>query len=147
MKKPILLLFSSLSPPFLYVVHRNTWVKKKTKTGKNFNKNSLHRILTNRKYIGIYEYNGFKTENAIPQLIDNKIFDKVQERLAVNKVAPSRQRAKTSYLLTTKLYCGYCKEMMIGYSGTSKTGRLYNYYVCKNAKLKLCNKKKEKVNE
>ena len=26
-----LLLFSSLSPPFLYVVHRNTWVKKKTK--------------------------------------------------------------------------------------------------------------------
>ena len=114
---------------------------KKTKTGKNFNKNNLHRILTNRKYIGIYEYNGFKTENAIPQLIDNKIFDKVQERLAVNKVAPSRQRAKTSYLLTTKLYCGYCKEMMIGYSGTSKTGRLYNYYVCKNAKLKLCNKK------
>lgn len=114
---------------------------KKTKTGKKFNKNSLHRILTNKKYIGTYEYNGYEVPNAIPQLIDNKTFNIVQEKLVLNKKAPSRRKSKTTYLLTTKLFCGHCKEMMTGYSGTSKTGILYHYYVCKNSKLKLCNKK------
>lgn len=31
--------------------------------------------------------------------------------------------------------------MMIGYSGTSKTGRSYHYYICKNARKKKCDKK------
>ncbi len=30
--------------------------------------------------------------------------------------------------------------MMIGSSGYSKTGKIYNYYVCKNAKKKICDK-------
>ena len=45
------------------------------------------------------------------------------------------------YLLTTKLFCGHCKEMMVGYGGTSKTGRQYHYYMCKNARRKKCGKK------
>ena len=31
-----------------------------------------------------------------------------------NKKAPARARAKVEYLLTTKLFCGHCKEMMTG---------------------------------
>lgn len=43
--------------------------------------------------------------------------------------------------MTTKLFCGYCKEMMVGYGGTGKSGRQYHYYNCKNAKKKKCRKK------
>ena len=31
--------------------------------------------------------------------------------------------------------------MMVGYGGTSKTGRQYHYYMCKNARRKKCGKK------
>lgn len=61
--------------------------------------------------------------------------------LTATKKAPVRSRGKEEYLLTTKLFCGYCKEMMIGYGGTSKSGKAYHYYACKNTKKKLCHKK------
>ncbi len=58
-----------------------------------------------------------------------------------NKNAPARTHGEGEYLLTTKLFCGHCKEMMVGYGGTSKTGRQYHYYMCKNARRKKCGKK------
>ena len=46
------------------------------------------------------------------------------------------------YLLTTKLFCGYCKAAMTGISGTSKTERKYHYYQCvTNRRDKSCDKK------
>ena len=54
---------------------------------------------------------------------------------------PGRVKAKEEYLLTTKLFCGYCKELMVGYKGTSKSGRSYHYYCCKKARQHLCQKK------
>ena len=113
----------------------------KTVTGGDFNKNSIRNILLNKKYIGIYTYNGNDTYDGIPRIIDNNTFNKVQEIMFKNKKAPARARAKTEYLLTTKLFCGHCKDLMTGYSGTSKTGKLHNYYMCNNARKKLCNKK------
>ena len=113
----------------------------KTSVGGEFNKNSIRNILLNKKYIGIYTYNGKETIDGIPRIIDDDTFNKVQEIMFKNKKAPARARAKTDYLLTTKLFCGHCKEMMTGYSGTSKTGKLHNYYMCNNARKKLCDKK------
>ena len=105
----------------------------KTSIGKQFNKNSIRNILTNKRYIGIYTYNGIDTIDGIPRIIDNESFEKVQDKIQVNKNAPQKEKAKTEYLLTTKLFCGYCKEMMTGYSSTSKSGKLYTYYMCKSA--------------
>lgn len=113
----------------------------KTSVGGDFNKNSIRKILLNKKYIGIYTYNGVETIDGIPRIIDDETFNKTQEIMFKNKKAPARARAKTDYLLTTKLFCGHCKEMMTGYSGTSKTGKLHSYYMCNNAKKKQCNKK------
>ncbi len=118
----------------------------KTSTGNEFNKNSIRNILINKRYIGIYTYNGIDTANAIPRIIDDETFYKVQDIMLKNKKAPARARAKNEYLLTTKLFCGHCKDMMTGFSGTSKTGRLYNYYTCRNAKIKLCDKKNVQKN-
>lgn len=113
----------------------------KTAYGNVFNKNSIRTILTNKRYNGIYSYNGVDVKGGIPQIVDDKTFDLVQERMGVNKKAPARARAKTEYLLTTKLFCGHCKEMMTGTSGKSRNGHLHCYYGCVGARKKICNKK------
>lgn len=113
----------------------------KTSTGAAFNKNSLRKILTNKRYIGVYTYNGTETPGGIPRIVSDELFNKVAEMMEKNKKAPARARAKEEYLLTTKLFCGHCKEMMTGISGTSKTGAIHNYYTCNGRKKKLCSKK------
>ena len=47
------------------------------------------------------------------------------------------------YLLTGKLFCGYCKGAMVGVSGTGKHGELHYYYACKSrrADKNSCSKK------
>ena len=113
----------------------------KTLQGNTFNKNSLTRMLRNKRYTGVYIYKDQETPGGMPRIISDELFERVQRILDKNKAAPARSRGKEEYLLTTKLFCGYCKEMMVGYSGKSMTGAKYCYYACKNAKKKLCEKK------
>ena len=65
----------------------------KTSFGNDFNKNSLHRILLNTKYRGIYTYNGVESQDAIPRIISDRLFKKVQEMMAKNKQSPARSRS------------------------------------------------------
>jgi len=113
----------------------------KTSRGVAFNKNSLRVMLRNKRYLGIYTYKGEETDVRIPQIIPNELFERVQMMLEKNKKAPARAKAKAKYLLTTKMFCGHCKEPMTGESGTSKTGKMYHYYKCVLARQKKCTKK------
>jgi len=115
--------------------------KVKTSLGKEFNKNSLHRILRNKRYIGFYIYKDTETPDGMPRILEDELFERVQYILDRNKKAPARSRGKEEYLLTTKLFCGYCREMMTGYGGTGKLGKSYFYYACNNMKKKKCKKK------
>lgn len=115
--------------------------KIKTSLGKDFRPNSLSHLLSNKRYIGIYLYNGQETPGGMPRILDDDLFYRVQTLLHKNKAAPARAHGEGEYLLTTKLFCGYCKEMMVGYGGTGKSGRQYHYYNCKNARKKKCQKK------
>lgn len=115
-----------------------------TAKGMSFNKNSLHTMLKNRKYLGIYIFNGYEIPDGMPQIIDKDLFNKVQEKMLANKKAPARARAKAEYILSGKLFCGYCKEKMVGHSSNqiSKKGIIFNYYKCKNSGgQKPCKKK------
>lgn len=107
----------------------------KTSRGVAFNKSSLHTMLCNRKYLGIYIYDGREIPGGLPQIIDEDLFNKVAKKMEPNKKNPGRARAKAEYLLTTKLFCGYCKEKMVGHSSNqiSKKGIIFNYYKCKNS--------------
>ncbi len=60
-----------------------------------------------------------------------------------NKKAPARHKAEDDYLLTTKLFCGYCGAYLCGESGTSRTGVVHHYYKCVSVKKKRteCHKK------
>ena len=93
-------------------------------------------MLSNRRYIGELRLRDVVQPNAIPALVSEELFNKVQEKLAKNKKAPARHKAEESYLLTTKLYCGKCGAMMFGESGVSHTGKMYTYYKCAAAKKK-----------
>lgn len=114
----------------------------KTSKGAPFNKNSLSKMLQNKRYIGTYTYKGSEKPDKMPRIIEDDLFERVQEIMNKNRKAPARARAKIEYLLTTKLFCGHCKDMMTGFSGTGRNGKVYRYYVCNGAKKKLCKKKR-----
>lgn len=113
----------------------------KTSRGVPFNKNSLRTMLQNKRYIGIYTYKDKEIPGGMPRIISNELFFRVQEMMAKNRKAPARSKAKQEYLLTTKLFCGKCRDMMTGVKGTSHTGAAYYYYKCNKAKRKQCGKK------
>ena len=87
-------------------------------------------LLKNKKYNGILEYGKYRYENYFPKIIEDDLFNKVQQRIERNKRSPARMKAYCEYKLSGKLYCGHCKSLMTGESGTSKLGIIYNYYKC-----------------
>ena len=99
-------------------------------------------MLQNKRYIGVYTYRDKEIPGGMPRIIDDDLFYKVAELMSKNKKSPASRKAKEEYLLTTKLFCGHCRDMFVGVSGKSKTaGKIHNYYVCKMARQKKCNKK------
>lgn len=115
----------------------------RTIRGKQFTKNSLPRILSNPRYYGVYVFKDvIWEENVIPAIIDKELFFKVQDKLNENKRMPSHKWNYADYILTDKLFCGYCGTPMLGESGFGKGGKKFCYYVCgARRRNKSCNKK------
>ena len=111
--------------------------------GQKMTFNSVGHILHNRRYIGEFRYRDVIVPDGIPPIVPQDLFDRVQEKLAKNKKAPARHKAEDDYLLTTKLFCGYCGAYLCGESGTSRTGKVHHYYKCVSVKKKRteCHKK------
>ena len=101
-----------------------------TGRGKPWTKSGFHRLLHNERYKGIYIYDDIRIENGIPRIVSDELFDKVQKVLKMKKNPSGRHRSTAEYLLTGKLFCGYCKSPMTGMSGKSKTGDIHYYYAC-----------------
>lgn len=120
----------------------------RTLRGAKFTHNSLHSILKNEKYIGIYNNHGKRTEGGVPRIVEDEVFYKVQEMLKVNKRAPAKTWARADYLLADKAFCGKCGAPLFGECGTSKSGARHNYYICSNKKrFKTCDKKAVRQND
>ena len=115
----------------------------KNTRGNSLTYNSVQHLLKNRRYIGEYKYRDVIVPDGIPAIVPKDMFDRVQERLEKNKKAPARHKAEDDYLLTTKLFCGYCGAYLCGESGTSRTGIVHHYYKCVSVKKKRteCHKK------
>ena len=114
----------------------------RTKRGTPFTNNSLPSILKNRKYIGIYEFQGHEVKDGVPRIIDDDTFNRVQEMLKINKRAPAKTWSRADYILTDKLFCGKCGAPMFGECGTSRNGSKHNYYICSNRKrFRSCDKR------
>lgn len=120
----------------------------RTSRGGKFNKNSFHTILTNKRYLGSYTFKGNEEADVLPRIIDDDLFNKVQEKLARNKRIPAKSKAgdEVEYILTGILRCGKCKKLMTAYGGTSKTGKIHRYYKCNGVKKHECDKKSVRKN-
>ena len=125
-----------------------------TRSGRPFTANSLHDILRNRKYIGVYIYGRVATRpdgkrnshgapdpdmveipDAIPAIVSREIFDAVQRRMDENKKTQAgRPASAREYPLKGKVFCGLCKSAMQAISSTSRGGSRYYYYTCGRAK-------------
>lgn len=115
------------------------------RNGKPFTYTAFDSVLKNRKYIGDFTQNGIKIENGCPAIIDLDTFNRAQDKIAVHKRAPAKSKAKTEYLLSGKMFCGYCSEPMTGVSGTGRNGEAFYYYSCVGRRGKSgCKKKHEK---
>lgn len=101
----------------------------RTPSGNAYKTDAIKRILTNKLYIGTYTHGEVELENAVPRIMDDKLFYRVQKMMETTKRSKTR---KGEFLLTGKLYCAACGEIMTGTSGTSKTGDIHYYYKCKN---------------
>lgn len=98
--------------------------------GKPFHKQSMIEILSNKRYIGTLTFGKEENPNSIPAIIDQNIFDIVQARLLKNKRSHSDYKAQERYLLSGKLFCGYCKNHIIADSVHKKNDTIYRYYKC-----------------
>ena len=54
-----------------------------------------------------------------------------------HKHKPRDSKSEQPYILSGKLFCGFCDSMMTAETGTSHTGKLHHYYKCFGRK---CNK-------
>lgn len=116
----------------------------KTSTGGEWGRSSFHRLLSNERYMGVYIYRDVRIPNGIPAIVEPDLFAAANERETTLKLTINSRRRNDNmeYLLTGKLFCGYCRDPMVGSSGTSKAGKLYYYYRCKNnAEKHTCRKK------
>ena len=107
---------------------------RKTYKGAPFNKNSLGKILHNRRYIGDYVWGDIVQEGGMPQIVDRDLWERVQRKLNRKQKASARARGEYDYILSGKLYCGRCGKPMIGDSGTSRNGAKHYYYTCSTKK-------------
>ncbi|MCK9533018.1 MAG: recombinase family protein, partial [Gammaproteobacteria bacterium] len=120
--------------------------------GKEFKFKTIYTLLDCRKYIGEY-INPFTDEimtNMYPPIITKELFNLVQrERLFKKekvKMSPN-YNVDRKYILTGKLFCGYCGENMTGVSGRSRNGKKYRYYVCNTPGCKKQSVRKELIED
>lgn len=124
------------------------------RSGKAVGITTLCRILKTPFYIGtrIYEIDGYppiKMPNAVPAIIDEALWNRVQERHKENKPAPREsKRQKRLYPLTGKVFCAKCGAHMHGQTKGDLKGYHYSYYSCANKKgNKTCDSKNIRKDE
>lgn len=119
------------------------------KRGRPIGKNSLHSILTNERYIGVYTWNKRKMkimrkwaggtpnpdcvriDGAIPPIITNEIWNRVQKRMNDNS-KNATNKSKHDYLLSGLIVCDVCGAAYVGHCSTNSRGYSTRYYTCGN---------------
>lgn len=128
--------------------------------GKPIGKNTLHGILRNEKYTGVYIFNLTDSKDALgkrnsnrkkdseeviridggmPTIVSKELFQQVQVKIAANKNQTGRYKAKELYLLSGLIVCGECSNnlgyeyAMMGNTKFSGRNKLkYVTYRCGN---------------
>lgn len=122
----------------------------KSKKGTRITDNTLHHILKNERYTGVYTW--FEQENKymrkwvgrpgsdpvrieaiVPRIVDDETWRRVCRRRAENKQNRSNKGKRRQYLLSGLIQCGHCGSNYTGHASTiKKNGHIYEYnsYLC-----------------
>ncbi|MDR1917366.1 MAG: recombinase family protein [Christensenellaceae bacterium] len=110
--------------------------------GKVMNGKTFDKWLSNTKYYGLFTFGGRENTDIYPPIITKETFDKVQERLKLNRHFTRTNHIREKYLLMGKIFCGYCGTIMTA-DGSNRKYATYRYYGCNLARKRQCNKKLE----
>ena len=126
--------------PVVQELGRRGWTTKLWKTknqrvlgGAPITKTQLHQMLRNVTYIGKIAYKDEVHEGEHVGIVDDAVFEQVQQLLYANQHhASSEKRNKHGALLRGLLHCATCNCGM-SHTFTTKGQRRYRYYLCQNA--------------
>jgi len=93
----------------------------------------MYRMLRSKRYLGIFDESGI--ELRADPIIDEATYEEAQ-KMHKGSRQNAAAKAKDEYLLSCCCFCGYCGTMLVGDSGTGKSGRTYHYYTCGKRKRK-----------
>jgi len=124
----------------------------KTTRGGHFKVVTIHEMLKNEKYAGVYTYNKnqysqygtrkgkkqrddqIRIEGILPAIIERELFERVAEKMKMNRQGSADIRAKRFYLLSGLMVCGECGSPMVSQPKISKSGIETIYYTCSGHK-------------
>ncbi len=111
------------------------WVTKRglVMEAKPFDKNSLHKLLTNPTYIGLVKHKENRYPGEHEAIVPKDLFDAVQSLLSKNAATGGAQvRNKFGALLKGILHCSHCNRVMSP-THSKKGNKRYRYYLCQAA--------------
>jgi site-specific DNA recombinase len=101
----------------------------KTLGGSLFNSQNIYDMLNNRIYIGFVNYKDQLFKGFHEAIIDEQIFNRVQDRLAISRNDRFATHDDSELVLLGLIKCGFC-ERGLTTSFTKKDGKKYFYYKC-----------------
>lgn len=99
--------------------------------GRPISHNVIYRMLRNRKYLGEFDVQGVRL--PVEPIIDQATFLEAARHFKTSR-NNAAGRAKVNYLLSCKMFCGYCGSLINAETGTGKLGKVYRYYKCGDKK-------------
>lgn len=97
--------------------------------GNMFLSTSIHNILRQEKYTGIYRVNGQVYDKIYPPILDKDIYELARQKIEKNKHG-CRKANHVVFLLKNKVFCGYCGKRLYALSAKSNNGQPLRYYKC-----------------
>lgn len=94
-------------------------------------------MISNRTYLGIYKVGDEEIAGRLSAIVDQDLWDRVQDRLRSRKKMNSH--SENEYLLSGIIYCGHCSGAMSGgidHRNEERGGAPWRFYRC-NTKRKL----------
>ena len=97
--------------------------------GRPLNRSQVHRVLSNPYYAGKVVYGGVVYYGRHEAVVDEELFQAVQDQLAGRKVAGDRAWRRQQYLKGT-VFCHRCGERLGFGHNTGRAGGSYAYFFC-----------------
>lgn len=116
-------------------IKRPKYVTKKTnqpRGGGKYHKQAVINLLTSKVYLGKIEYKGEIYDGQHDAIVEESLFNRVQDIIDANRVGRSNCKAQGEhvYLLQSLVRCGKCGSMMTPVWSTGRSGARRFYYQC-----------------